>query len=112
MAVVPAIEFDEHVPARGRSCQAECGHCRLGTRGDEPHEVDTRKGLFDELGKFELGFGGGTEARTSVSRVMNCGDDAGVCVARDEWAPRGQVVDVTIAVDVPDRRALAAGNEQ
>ncbi len=102
VAVVAAIEFDEHVATRCGPGQAQCGHGGFGAGGDEADQIDTWKRLLDQVSEFDFGLGGCAEAGAAGRGILNGGDDAGVGVAGDQRAPGGEVVDITIAIDVPD----------
>ena len=57
MAVVAAVEFDEHVATGACSGKAQGAHRGFGARGDEADQVDARKRFLDQVGQFDLGFG-------------------------------------------------------
>ena len=77
----------------------------------ESQEVDTGEGLLDERGEVDLGFSRSTVAGAARGGFLNRGDDAGMGVTGDQRAPGGQVVDITIVVDVPDGGTARAGDE-
>ena len=56
----------------------------------------------------DLALGRGAEARAVARPPRRSRQDIGVSVAEDQRAPRADPVDVLVAVDVGDRRALAA----
>src|SRR5437870_4427911 len=43
--------------------------------------------------------------------ILDGADDARVRVARDQWAPRAEIVDIAVVVGVPHVGALTSGNE-
>ena len=111
MPVIAAIELENQVAPSKCPCQAQRRHRRFGPRADETHKVDTRKGLFDQLRQIHLGLGWGPVARTARCGILDGGDNAWMSVAGDERAPRSQIVDISIAVGVPDDRAFASSDE-
>ena len=57
VAVVAPGELDDQVPAGEPAGQPDGAHRRLGPAGDEPHQLDRRDRLDDQLGQFALPFG-------------------------------------------------------
>ena len=111
VAVVGAGELDERLAAGGRAGEPDRAHRRLGARGRHAQHVDARHALADELGELDL-----AGRRRAVARAERGGrgdglDHRRVGVAEDQRAPGADVVDVDVAVDVEDLRALGALDE-
>ena len=106
--VVVAGELDDHVAAGEAAGQADRAHRGFGAGVDQPHLLDARHGLDDQLGQLALGLGRRAEARAAASGRFDRGDDGRMRVAEDQRPPGADVVDVAVAVDVPQIRALAA----
>src|SRR5262249_15452320 len=64
--------------------------------------------LDDQLREVRLTLGRCTEARPLVQRLLHSSHDARVAVPKDERAPRTDVMEVAVAVDVVEIRPLAA----
>src|ERR1700737_2153406 len=67
-----------------------------------------RHTLLHELSEGDLEAGRNAEARTALQCFAQRLQDDGSSVSEDERSPREDVVDVLVAVDVPDACALAA----
>src|SRR5262249_39777460 len=70
-----------------------------------------RHGLDDQLRQPRFALGGGAEAGALADGLGDGGDDARVGVAEDQRAPRADVVEVGVAVEVHQVRPLPAGDE-
>ncbi len=112
VAVVAAGELDHAVAARRRAREPHRAHRRLGAGGDEAHHLHRRHRVDDLGGQLDLGLGRGAEGGAARERVLDRGERLGVGVTEDQRPPRLHPVDVAVAVDVLDRRALAAAHEQ
>ena len=66
----------------------------------------------DRLRQFDLALGGRAEAGAAGERPLRPPPRPRDGVAQNQRPPRADVVDVLVAVGVPDARALAARNEQ
>ena len=113
VAVVAAGELDDQVAAGEPAREPDGAHRRLGAAGDEPHHLDRRHRVDDHFG--ELAFRVRT-ARRSWSRCLTAASDgfdhARVAVAEDHRPPRADEVEVAVAVEVEEVRAVGAGDEQ
>ena len=65
----------------------------------------------DGLGQLDFALGGRAEAGAACQRLLDRRDDLGMAVAQEQRPPGADVVDVLVAVGVPDVRALAAHDE-
>ena len=68
--VVVAGELDDHVAAREAAGQPDRAHRRFGAGADQPHFLDARHGLDDQLGQLVLGRGRCAEARAAAGRLV------------------------------------------
>ena len=106
VAVIAAVELDDHVAAGEAAREAQRAHRRLGARLDQAHHLDRRHGVAIALGELDLA---ARSARRSSCRAraasLTASTTSRVRVAEDQRAPRADVVDVLVAVDVPDVRA-------
>ena len=67
--------------------------------------------LVDEPGKLDLGLGGSAEGGAAGDSLLDGPNDGGMGVAEDQRPPGTDVVDVLVAVDVPDVGAEAPLDE-
>src|SRR5919197_5248137 len=112
MAVVAAVELDDLLASGERARQPDRRQRGLGTGVDEADHLDRRKGLADQLGKLDLAPGRRAEAGAVAGALGNRLDDAGVGVSEDQRSPGAEVVEILIAVLVPDPGAEAPPDEQ
>jgi hypothetical protein len=111
MPVVGAGELQE-LGAAGRGArEADRAHRRLGARGGHAQHLDRREAPGDLVGQIDLGGGRRAVARAAARRGDDGLDDLRLRVAVDQRAPRADVVDVAVAVDVEELRALGAVDE-
>ena len=110
--VVAADELDDLRALREAACKAQGAHRRLRARVDHAHELHRRICLLHEA--HEVGF---ERRRCAVARaacggVSQCADDGRMCVSGDERAPRQHIVDILVAVDIENVRALATRDKR
>src|SRR3990172_642574 len=108
VAVIVAGKLDNHVPAGEAAGQPDRAHRGFGARVHEPDLLDTRHGLDDQLGQFVLGGGRGAEAGAAADGRVEGRDDCRMAMAEDHRSPRADVIDVAVAVDVPQIGTRAA----
>ncbi len=111
MAVIVAGELHDHRPAGVSAGQADGAHRGLGAGVDQPHLLDRRDGLDDQLGQFVFGQGGRPEAGAAPQGRLDGRDDRRMAVAQDHRPPRADVVDVAVAVDVEEIGPFGAVEE-
>ena len=111
VAVVGAGELQHHLAAGRGAREPQRAHRRLGARGGHAQHVHGRHPRAHQLGQLDLAGGRRAEARAARGRVGDRVDHRGVRVAVDQRAPRADVVDVRVAVDVHDLGALGALDE-
>ena len=107
VAVVGAGELQERLAAGRGAREPDRAHRRLGARGRHAQHLDGRHAPRDLLGELDLALGRRAEARPERRRRRRPPrQDPRVRVAVDQRAPRADVVDVAVAVDVDE---LGAG---
>src|SRR5450759_2984858 len=112
MAVVAPVELDDRV-TRGHSArQTNRAHRRLGPTRDEAQHLDVRHARDNQPRELQLELRGDTEARPVLHHPLERIENRGRSVAENERTPREDVVDVFVAVDIPDPRASAFGDEE
>ena len=102
MAVVVAGELHDHRPAGESAGQADGAHRGLGAGVDQPDFLDRRHGLDHQFGQFVFGQRRGAETGAAAQGGFDRLDDRRVAVAEDHGAPRADVVDVAIAVEIEE----------
>ena len=111
MAVVAALELDDHVAPGRAARQAQRTHRRLGARADEAHLLHARHVFQDLFGQLDFALGRRTEGKALVHRAMDRFFDRRVTVAEDHRPPGADVIDVALSLGVDEVRAFGAGNE-
>ena len=106
VAVVGAGELQDLVAAGSRAGEPQRAHRRLGARGGHAQHLHRGHARGDLLGERDLAPGRRAEARAALGRRDDGLEDLRMGVAVDERPPRAYPVDVAVAVDVDDLRAL------
>ena len=112
MAVVAAAEFDNDLAASVSAGKTQGAHRRLRPAVDKTYLLNAGHHGDDLLGKLRLDAGGGTVARAKLKLLLEAFDDSRVRVANDERPPRKHIVDIAVAVNVPEVRPSRPLNEQ
>ena len=111
MAVVATRELEDAVASGERPCKARRAHGRLGP-GRHQADLFHRGDRIDDLrSKLDLGLRRRPKARPALGGVTHGGDCLQIGVTEDQRAPGHDPVEVAIAVDVLEIRALAAADE-
>ena len=112
VAVIAALKLD-YLGARG-VCprQPQRAHSRLSAGADEPCHINGIVGVGYHLGDGVFALGGRAETRSVRRRIAYRGDNLRVGVSEYQGAPGADVVNVFVAVGVPDPAARAARQEQ
>ena len=111
VAVVAAIELDDDGAFRVSAREPYRAHDGLGARADETHFLDGGNGANDHPGKLGLSLSGNAEACPPRESLLETRCDFFVGVPEYQRAPRANVIDVLLAVDIPYLCALAAFHE-
>jgi hypothetical protein len=108
MAVIAAFELDDDLPTRRGPGQTDGRHGRLSAGANEAQLLDGRIAGDDLLG--EIGFGRRRCPKAGAVRgcLLNRFNHGREGVAEDHGSPGTEVVNVAIAVRVPQICALAA----
>ena len=110
MAVIAAGELDDDVAAGEAAGQANGAHRRLGA-GLTPCEPSRWTAppatISSASSRFQLGRR--AEAGAVVQRFLDGLDDARMAVAEDQRPPGADVIEIAIAVEVEEIRALRRG---
>ncbi len=111
VTVVATLEFDEVFAAGEGAGESDGRHGGFGAGADEAHLLDRWKGLADQLGEVGFGGGGGAEADASGCGLLHGFHHLRGGVAENHGAPGAEVVEVAIAVGIPEIGAFGADNE-
>ncbi len=100
---------DDHPVATGVSTgETNRRRGRLGARVHEPHALARRHALSHGLGEFHLAGRRSAIGGASGRGLADSGNHSRMGVAEDDRAVTLDKVDVLIALDVPDTRALGS----
>src|SRR5205085_9047190 len=94
------------------TCQADGAHRRLRARTRHAHHLNGRHGTNDQFSQLRFKFGRSAKREAAAHRFVDCLNDSGMRVAQNEWTPRTDIVEVTIAINVVEIRSFPARNEQ
>ena len=108
VAVIAAFELDGEIAAGEAARQAQRAHGRFGAGVHQPHHFHRGHGLRDQLGQFDFALGGRAEAGAGFEHLAQRVDHRRRAMAQQQRSPGADVIDVRVAVDVEDARALAA----
>ena len=98
--VVVAGELDDPIAPGEAARQPDGAHRGFGARVDQPHLFDRGNQVDDQFGQLVFRFGRRTETGSRVNRRDHRLSHARMTMSQDHRAPRSDVVDVAIAVDV------------
>src|SRR5215213_8574257 len=109
MAMIAAIEFDYRIASRERARYSYGAHCSFGAAGDEAKHLDVRHASSDQLAKLELQLGRHSKRRTVSHRPVESVEHHRMRVSKHQGSPGQHIVDVFLAIRVPDARSLTSG---
>src|SRR5258705_4060546 len=102
MAVIAAIEFDNLVAFDESARKTNGGHRRLGARIAHANFLDAWHERTDKLCHRDFEWIRNSKTRAVLRSVLNCLYDFRMRMAENRGAPGSDVVDIIIAVNVPD----------
>ncbi len=111
VAVVATFELDDGVATREATGQAQGAHAGLGARAHQAHHVHAGHVGQDGFGQFDFALGGRAKGQAFRGRTLNGVEHFGVAMTQDHGAPRADVIDVALALGIPQVSALSALNE-
>src|SRR5262249_3582063 len=111
VAVIAAGKLDNDIASREATRQPQGTHRRLGARADHAHHLDARHRLDNQFGQVRLALGRGAEAGALVQRLLDGSHHARVTVTEDQRAPRTDIIEVGVPVDVVEISSLSTGDE-
>ncbi len=112
VAVIAAVEFDDHVAAGEAARQPQGGHGGFGARIHHAHQVHAGYGVHDHARHFHFTFGGRAVARALFQRFLHRFDHRRVGVAQYHGAPGADVIHEIVSIHVVNMRSLGASDKQ
>ncbi len=106
MTMVTAGKFNNPVAARIPSRQTNGAHGGFRAGVDHAHHFHGRECIHNALRQLHFQFGGRAKAAPRCRRFLHRHYDLRVRVAKNHRPPRSDVVDIGVAIDVIDPRAL------
>ncbi len=111
VAMIATLELDNLVPASIRSRQTKRTHSSLGARVDKAHHLDTGNQLDHEFSQLGLQRRRRTVTGAFGCRLSHCLDDGWMSMAQDQRPPRQYIVDVPVAILIPQIGAFTPSDE-
>ena len=102
MTVVAARELDDGIASGGAAGETDRRHHRLGAGGNESNHFQVWNCRHYEIGQLYFLATRSAKAETGGSGRRHRLDDVGVGVAKNQRAPRTDVVDIAVAIGVED----------
>ena len=112
VAVVAAVEFDDQIALGKSAGEADGGHGGFGAGVAHADLFNGGHPVGDGARHFDLEGIRDAEGDAVLGDFVNGVGDDGRGVAEDVWAPRADVVDVGLAIDVGDAAAFRATDEE
>ena len=112
MAVVAAVEFHDFVAPGEAAGEPDGGHGRLCAAIDHADLLDAGDPTADEGGHLDLARVRNAEADAMRRGLADGVDNHGGRMAQDRGAPCADVIEVLIAIDIPDAGVLSALHEE
>src|SRR5262249_6454799 len=106
--MVATFKLDDVLALGKGPRQPDGGHCRFGPGTDKADFLDGGKGCDDLLRQLGFAWCACAEAGPIAIRSLDGLDHGWMRVAKDQRSPGTDIIDVLVAVSVPDVRALAA----
>ena len=111
VAVVATFKLDNLRASCKTPRYADGTHRRLSARTDQSHHLHRRHQLDKQTSHLKLGLGWRAKRQPALGHLLHGFDDLWMRMARNHWPPRPDVIDVNIAVDIPNLCAAPALDE-
>ena len=112
VAMITAIELDDLVAFGESARQPEAGHRRLCAAVHHPHFFDRRHPCADQFRHFHFERIGNAETDASLRRIADRANDNWRRMPENRRSPAADVIDVFVAIDVPNTGAFRALDEK
>ena len=108
VAVVATFELDDALTPGGAARQAQCAHRGLGAGADQAQHFHAGHHLQDFFRQLDLALGRRAEGKAFTDGALHRVDHGRVAMAQDHRTPGAYVVDIALAIGVPEIGALGA----
>ena len=108
VTVIAAFELDDLVPAGEAAGEPDARHGRFGAAVHHPHLLDRGHPFADQLGHLDFEWIWNSEADAPHHRFMDRIDHYARCMTQNRRAPGSDVINVLVAIDVPNLCAFSA----
>src|SRR4051812_44352871 len=108
MPMVTAIELYYFVPPGKAPGQPDCRHARLRSRIAHADFLHAWESLSNEFRHPHFEGVGNSKTGSAFGRVLHCLNDPGMSMPKDSRTPCADVIDVFVAVHVPDSGSFGA----
>ena len=108
MAVVAAFELDDLAATGSATGQADGTHPGFGTATDQAHHVHAGHQFQNLFGQFHFAFGGRAKRKPFRGCFLNGLQHRRVAVAQNHGTPGADVIDIALAIGVPEMGTLRA----
>src|SRR5437763_7519892 len=112
MPMITAFELDDLVASGESARETDARHRRFGAAVNHANFFDRGNPAANQLRHFDFVWIRDTEAHATLRRRTDGIDYHGRRVTEDGRAPGADIIDVFVAVDVPDFRAGGAVDEE
>ena len=101
MAMVAAFKFDDFIAPRVAASKTDRRHGGFGTAVDHTHHFKRRHDFAEKLGNFDFHLNRCTETGADIFQgILKSCRDFGVHTAKNERAPRTDIIKVAVAINV------------
>ena len=101
MAVVAALELDDHVAPGKAARQADRAHRGFGAGGHQAHHVHARHALDQQFGQFDLAFRRRAESKPPGRCFLHRAHGIRIGMTEDQRPPGTDVIEIVLAVGIP-----------
>ena len=109
--MIAALKLDDLVPSGSASCQPQGRHDRFGTGVHHAYHFDVGHHLNHQFGDLHLALGGSAKGKAVLHSFFHRFPDERMVVTQNHGAPGAHVINVPVAVHVPDICAVCFGNK-
>lgn len=112
MPVIATIKFDDFIALGKTACETNGGHRCFGSGVAHPDFLYAWHQGANQFGDRNLERIRDAEAGAVLGGGLYGFDYFGMRMAEDGWTPRAYIIDVFVAIDIPNECALRSGYEK
>src|SRR5260221_2157826 len=112
VTVIMSGKLDDLVASSERPCQSQCAHCGFCAAVDKANHLNRRHQLDDEFSQFSFQPCRSAKTRPASGLLTDRFDNYLWRVAQNQWSPAQHIVDIAVAVHVPNIRSAGMIDEQ